>query len=275
MKIDAHQHFWCYDPAQYGWINDSMAVLRRDFLPNDLKVEIEAAGVNGVVSVQARQSPAETQWLLSLADQHEFIRGVVGWVPLAAPDVRAHLDVLAGRPKLKAVRHVVQDEPDPRFLLRADFNAGVAALADYGLAYDILIYVRHLPQAIEFVDRHPQLVFVLDHLAKPRAKERALEPWRANIRRLAERENVYCKLSGLVTEADWHGWTEDLLAIYLETTLEAFGPRRLMFGSDWPVSLLASAYRTWYEVVQRFCGCLSADERDRVFGGTATEAYRL
>jgi L-fuconolactonase len=170
---------------------------------------------------------------------------------------------------------VVQDEPDERFILGDDFNAGVRSLADYGLVYDILIYERHLPHAIEFVDRHPRQVFVLDHLAKPRAKERVVEPWRANIIRLAERENVYCKISGLVTEANWGGWTAGQLAVYLGTVLEAFGPRRVMFGSDWPVCLLASSYDKWYELVTRFCGNLSADEQARVFGGTAIEAYRL
>jgi L-fuconolactonase len=159
--------------------------------------------------------------------------------------------------------------------LRENFNAGVSILTDYGLVYDILIYEQHLPQAIEFVDRHPNQIFVLDHLAKPRVKERVIEPWRTHIRRMAERENVYCKLSGLVTEADWKGWTDGELAVYLDTVLEAFGPRRLMFGSDWPVCLLASSYATWYEVVSRYCEKLSFDEQDRIFGGTAVEAYRL
>jgi L-fuconolactonase len=275
MRIDAHHHFWKYDPREYEWIDASMSVIRRDFLPADLKVEIDGAGIDGVVSVQARQTLEETRWQLDLADQHDFIKGVVGWVPLAAPDVRQQLDAQRGRTKLKGVRHVVQDEPDERFLLRDDFNRGIRALADYGLVYDILIFERHLPPAIEFVDRHPNQMFVLDHLAKPRAREHVVEPWRENIRRLAERPNVYCKLSGLVTEADWQGWTEGQLSVYLGTVLEAFGPRRLMFGTDWPVCLLASSYPRWVEVVTRFCATLSADEQRRVFGETAVEAYRL
>ena len=275
MKIDSHHHFWKFDPAEFGWISDRMSVLRSDYLPADLKQEIERVGIDGVVSVQARQSIEETRWLLDLADKQDFIKGVVGWIPLAAPDVRQQLEAFANRPKLKGIRHIVQDEPDESFILRDDFNAGIRALADYRLVYDLLIFERHLPQAIEFVDRHPKQVFVLDHLAKPRAKDHEVEPWRTNIRRIAERENVFCKLSGLVTEADWKDWTEGQLSVYLGTVLDAFGPRRVMFGSDWPVCLLASSYERWHDVVSRFCEKLSADEQARVFGGTAIEAYRL
>jgi L-fuconolactonase len=275
LAIDSHQHFWKFVPAEYRWINDLMSVLRADFLPMDLERETKSVGIDGVLSVQARQSLAETEWLLDLADEHDFIKGVVGWVPLAAPDVCAHLEALTGRPKLKGVRHVVQDEPDERFILRKDFNAGIRALASYGLVYDILIYERHLPAAIEFVDHHPNQPFVLDHLAKPRAKEGIVEPWRTDIRRLAQREHVFCKLSGLVTEADWLGWTEEQLSAYLETVLEAFSPQRVMFGSDWPVCLLATVYAKWHDVVDRFCEKLSTDERASVFGGTAIEVYGL
>jgi L-fuconolactonase len=275
MKIDAHHHFWKYVPAEYGWISELMSVLRFDFLPADLQKEIEKAGFDGTVAVQARQTLLETNWLLDLADENDFIKGVVGWAPLAAPDVRKELDEMAQHPKLKGIRHIVQDEPDDQFILRDDFNAGVAALAHYGLVYDILIYERHLPQAILFVDRHPEQMFVLDHLAKPRVKHHKLEPWRTNFRQIAERENVYCKLSGLVTEADWKAWTETELSAYLETAVDAFGPHRVMFGSDWPVCLLATPYERWHEVASRFCDKLSPDEQARVLGGTAVEAYRL
>jgi L-fuconolactonase len=275
MKIDAHHHFWKYVPAEYDWISDQMSVLQADFLPADLKKEIDHVGIDGAISVQARQSVHETEWLLDLAEEHDFIKGVVGWVPLASPDVRKTLERLLERPKLKGVRHVVQDEPDDHFILRNDFNLGVSALADFGLVYDILIFERHLPQAIEFVDRHPNQRFVLDHLAKPRAKEKAIEPWCSNLNRLAQRENVCCKLSGLVTEADWASWTYEQLRVYLDIALEAFGPRRVMFGSDWPVCLLAATYSKWYEVVSRFCGQLSADEQSRLHGSTAIEVYRL
>jgi L-fuconolactonase len=275
MKIDSHHHFWKFDPVEYGWISDSMRVIGRDFLPADLQREIESVNIDGAISVQARQSLEETCWLLDLAMQYDFLHGVVGWVPLAARDVRAQLDALAGNQFLKGIRHVVHDEPDDNFILRDDFNAGVSALVDYNLVYDVLIFERHLPQAIQFVNRHPQQVFVLDHLAKPRAKDGDIEPWRTNIRQLAERENVFCKVSGLVTEADWSGWTPDALSVYLETVLEAFGPRRLMFGSDWPVCLLASSYSRWYEVVNDYCAKLSKADQARVFGETAAEAYNL
>lgn len=275
MTIDSHQHFWRYDPAEYGWISESMSALRRDFLPPDLWPEAEAAGVAGVVSVQARQSVEETRFLLELARRHEFIRGVVGWIPLAAPDAAEALAPLAAAPELKACRHVLQDEADDDYMLRADFNAGIRELTAAGLAYDILIYARHLPQTIRFVDRHPRQVFVLDHLAKPRIRDGAFEPWNGRIRELARRENVYCKLSGLVTEADWRDWTPVRLAPYLETALEAFGPRRLMFGSDWPLCLLASGYGTWHALVTASIGHLGAGERAWILGGTAAEAYRI
>jgi L-fuconolactonase len=275
MKIDAHHHFWKYNPAEYDWIDDSMTAIRRSFLPADLKRELDNVGIHGAVSVQAQQALEETTWLLDLADENSFLKGVVGWAPLVDPNVRAILDGLASRRKLKGIRHIIQAEPDDDFILRDDFNGGVRLLTEYGLAYDILIYERHLPQTIEFVDRHPSQVFILDHLAKPRVKDNEVEPWRTSIRRLAQRDNVYCKISGLVTEANWKSWTEGPLFVYLETVLDAFGPHRLMFGSDWPVCLIASSYEKWYEVVSRFCEKFSRDEQARIFGGTAIEAYRL
>lgn len=274
MIVDAHHHFWRYDPAQYGWIGDSMAGLRRDFLPGDLAKEMASAGVDAAVSVQARQTVEETGQLLEYAEGNAFIAGVVGWVPLADPGVEGDIERFAARPKLKAMRHVLQDE-DASYMLRDDFNRGVAALARHGLAYDILIYERQLPQAIEFVDRHPGHRFVLDHLAKPRIRENVLEPWRTNLRRLAERPHVWCKISGMVTEADFAGWTEAQLRPYLEAALEAFGPRRLMYGSDWPVCLAACGYGRWNSIVRRFVGRLSRAEQERILGGTAAEAYRL
>jgi len=251
-----------------------MSVIRRDFLPSDLEREIRNAGVDGVVSVQARQTLEETLWLLSLAAQNHFVRGVVGWAPLTEPCIRDELDLLRRDPRLRAIRHEVQDEPDG-YLLREDFNAGVSVLEEVGLAYDLLIHERQLPEAIRFVDQHPQQVFVLDHLAKPRVKENRFDPWRQRIRELARRENVYCKVSGLVTEADFKAWTEAHLQPYLETVLEAFGPTRLMFGTDWPVCLVACSYERWYDVVSRFAASLSADEQASLFGHTAARAYGL
>ncbi len=274
-KIDAHHHFWKYDPVEYGWIAEDMQVIRRDFLPEDLKQTIGTVGIDGVVSVQARQTVEETEWLLELARAHEFIRGVVGWMPLVSPSVTADLERFADNRKLKGVRHVLQGEADEHYMLRPDFNAGIDVLRDLALAYDILIFERHLPQAIEFVDRHSDQVFILDHIAKPRIAEHVLSPWRENIATLAERENVYCKISGLVTEADQETWTQDDLEPYLDAVLSAFGPSRLMFGSDWPVCLVASAYEKWYRVVSSFISTLSPSERERILGGTAIEAYKL
>jgi L-fuconolactonase len=273
--IDAHHHFWNYDPKQYGWISESMSVLRRDFGPDDLREEITNAGVDGVISVQARQSVEETRWLLDLATRNDFIRGVVGWVPLVDDNVSAWLERFASNPKLKAVRHVLQDEPDEHFILRDDFNRGVRALKRFGLRYDILIFERHLPNTIEFVDEHPSQVFILDHLGKPKIRAGIVEPWRQNLCTLARRPNVYCKLSGVVTEADWPAWTPAQLKPYFDTALAAFGPKRLMFGSDWPVCLVASTYRRWIDGVRDWAAPLSASEQDRIFGGTAIEAYGL
>jgi L-fuconolactonase len=275
MVIDSHHHFWLYNPRAYGWITESMSILRRNFLPGDLEKEIAAAGVAGAVSVQARQSLAETEWLLELADENDFIRGVVGWAPLCSPQVRGDLQRLAGKTKLKSVRHILQDEVDDDFMLRPDFDRGIAILKDFGLRYDILIFERHLPQAIKLVDRHPELTFILDHIAKPRIKNNILSPWRANLAELARRPNVYCKLSGMVTEADHRGWTGAQLRPYMDAALEAFGPRRLMFGSDWPVCLLACGYGRWFKIVSEFATSLSSSERARLLGGTAIEAYGL
>jgi L-fuconolactonase len=273
--IDAHQHFWRYSQAEYAWIDDSMETLRRDFLPENLAPELAACGVGGVVCVQARQSLEETAWLLGFARRHAFIRGVVGWVPLVDPRLPEIVAPLAEDRKLVGARHVVQGEPDDDFILREDFNAGIRALRPLSLRYDILVFERHLPQTIRFVDRHPDQVFVLDHIAKPRIRERILSPWRENIFELSKRPNVYCKLSGLVTEADPANWSPADLAPYIDTVLEAFGPRRLMFGSDWPVCLLGVTYSRWLSVVLGALSGLSAAEQQRICSATAIEAYGL
>jgi len=276
MTIDAHHHLWKYSAAEYGWITPEMPAIRKDFLPEDLEKVLHHFGIEGAVTVQARQTLEETAWLLDLAGRHEIMRGVVGWAPLTeGAGVKKHLERFAANRKLRAIRHIVQDEPDPRYILRADFNEGVRTLHDFGLRYDILIFEKHLPAAIEFVDRHPNQVFVLDHVAKPRIKEHILSPWDSNMRELAKRQNVYCKLSGMVTEADPKRWTAATLQPYIDVALAAFGPKRLMFGSDWPVVLLAANYDQWYGVVTNAIARLSQPERDRIMGGTAIEAYGL
>ena len=276
MIIDSHHHLWKYTASEYGWISPEMKAIRRDFLPADLEALMHHFGIGGTVAVQARQTLEETSWLLGLAAEHSTIRGVVGWVPLTeGPAVRKHLERLAPNPKLRGVRHVIHDEADPRYILRDDFNAGVKALREFKLRYDILIFEKHLPAAIEFVDRHPNQIFILDHIAKPKIKDKLLAPWDRNIRELAKRPNVYCKLSGMITEADHRNWTPAHLQPYIDVVLGAFGPRRLMYGSDWPVILLAGEYARWFNAVSTAIAKLSKPERDRIMGGTAAEAYGL
>ncbi len=273
--IDAHHHLWRYTPKDYGWIDDHMSSLRHDFLIPELTAVTRAAGVTGTVVVQARQTVVETEWLLDLAAQHSILHGVVGWVPLVAADVAKDLERYGANSKLKGVRHVLHDEPDDAYMLRTDFNRGIALLEQHKLAYDILIFERHLQHAIEFVDRHPNQIFVVDHVAKPRIKENILTPWQERMKELAKRPHVYCKVSGMVTEADWSTWTPEKLKPYFETVLGAFGPRWLMFGSDWPVATLATTYQRWVDTVKAWIAPLSAAERERILAGTAVEAYQL
>jgi L-fuconolactonase len=273
-RVDAHQHFWRYSEEEYGWINDAMATIRRDFLPSDLRPLLDEAGIDETVAVQARQSLEETEWLLELAAEHDWIAGVVGWAPLASADVQAVLEKLGESPKLKGVRHVLQAEPDEYFE-RADFNAGLAKLVKLGLVYDILVVERQLPAAINLVDCHPDQVFVLDHVAKPRIADGELEPWRANMRELARRQNVACKISGMVTEADLQHWSVDQLRPYVEVALETFGPARLLYGSDWPVCGVCASYQRWVTVVRDFIQELSSDEQSMIMGGNCESIYRL
>jgi L-fuconolactonase len=273
--IDAHHHLWRYTPAEYGWIDEPMQALRRDFLPTDLIREIADAGIDGTVVVQARQTLEETQWLLDLADDCSAIRGVVGWAPISGEEFPACMEQFDGRAKLKGLRHVIQGEQDEHYILREDFNSGIRTMLGSGLVYDILIYERHLEDAIYFVDEHPNQVFVLDHLAKPLIAAGTLEPWASRMRELGQRENIWCKVSGLVTEANWKTWTPETLRPYLDVTVEAFGPERLMAGSDWPVCLVVSGYKQWFDVLRGYFAGFSETERARIFGGAATEVYGL
>jgi L-fuconolactonase len=275
MLIDAHQHFWVYDPREYAWIDDSMASLRRDFLPAELKPELEGAGFQGCVAVQARQTMEETRWLLELAASSPFILGVVGWVDLQSPQVRSHLQAFAENPKLVGIRHVVQGEPDDRFMLRSEFLRGISVLEEFDLAYDILIYSKHLPVAAEFVRQFPRQRFVLDHLAKPPIKSGSLDPWTDGIQKLAAFPNVSCKLSGMVTEADWHHWKPEDMAPYLDVAFESFGPQRLMIGSDWPVCTVAASYARAIAVVKDYLGRHSVQVWEAVMGENAQRFWKL
>jgi L-fuconolactonase len=273
-RIDAHMHFWKYDPAQYEWIDETMLPLRRDFLPADAEIEMRAAGFDGCVAVQAQQAIDETQWLLALADEHPFIAGVVGWVDLQSPDVDAQLAAVAGHPKLVGVRHIVQAEPDG-FLARPAFRRGVARLERVGLAYDVLVYARQLPEAVDFVAAFPGQRFVLDHLGKPDIRAGAFDEWRRSLDRLAAFPNVFAKLSGLVTEADWHRWTPAELHRYINAALDSFGAERLMIGSDWPVCTVAGTYGAVMDVVKTALAGRTAAERDAVLGETARRFWNL
>lgn len=275
MIIDSHHHYWHYNAVEYDWIDDAMANIRRDFLPSQLGLEIESAGVDGVVSVQARQTIAETEWLLQLANESPFMKGVVGWLPIIDKQFPAHLEKFAGNPKLKSIRHVVQGEPDDNFILRPDFNNGIRLLKDYGLAYDILILEKHLPQTIRFVDAHPNQLFVLDHIAKPLIGQNLLSPWRENIMELSKRPNVYCKLSGMVNEAGYKTWTPAQLKPYFDVVLEAFGSSRLLFGSDWPVCLVGVGYQQWFDVVKDAIKPLTPNEQKAILGDNALRVYNL
>jgi L-fuconolactonase len=272
VKLDAHQHFWRYSAAEYPWIATGSA-LQRDWLPTDLADLQSPLGFDGSIAVQARQTLAETRWLLSLADRHPGIRGVVGWVDLRSAELDAQLGEFAAHPKFVGVRHVVQDEPDDRFMLGAEFLRGLGQLRTLGLTYDLLIFPKQLPSVREVVARFPEQPFVLDHLAKPAIKQRKLEPWATEIRALAQHPNVFCKLSGLVTEADHRHWLEDDLRSYLDVAAEAFGPARLMIGSDWPVCLLAAGYERTMEVVMTWAQKFSSTEQAGIFGNNCVRFY--
>jgi L-fuconolactonase len=275
MRIDAHQHFWHYTPEAYGWIGPEMEVLKSDHLPGDLAPLLAASGLGGSIAVQARQTLEETRWLLELADQHPIIRGVVGWVDLCNQDVKAQLERFGAHPRFRGVRHVVQDEPDYGFMLRADFLRGLAALAGFGLTYDLLVFPRHLPVVCEVVARFPEQPFVLDHIAKPRIEAGILAPWARDLRRLAAFPNVVCKVSGLVTEANWQGWAVADFRPYLDVVFDVFGPGRIIFGSDWPVCTVAARYEQVVGLVADYAGSLSPDEQAEIWGGTARRFYRL
>jgi L-fuconolactonase len=274
MQIDAHQHFWIYNQRECDWIDEAMASIRRNFLPADLKPQLEKNGFQGSILVQVRQTLEETHWLLKLAEDNPFILGVVGWVDLRSPRLRAELESFAGKPKLVGIRHIVQSEPDD-FLRQPDFLRGISILEEFDLAYDLLIYTKHLPITAEFVRRFPLQRFVLDHLAKPPIKSGSVDVWARGIRELASFQNVFAKVSGLVTEGDWQNWKPEDVRPYLDVAFECFGPSRLMFGSDWPVCTVAASYRQVANLVKDYLSKYAAEEREAVLGGNAAKFWRL
>ena len=275
MTIDSHQHFWKYDPGRHSWISESMQILRRDYLPADLGPLLASNGVDGCVAVQADMSEGETEFLLQQAAENPFIKGVVGWVDLQDDAVDARLAHYAGNPLLKGIRHIVQDEPDDNFMRNPEFQRGIAFLAQHALIYDILVYPRQLPAAIALVRKFPDQPFVLDHLAKPAVSEGVDPLWKKHIQALAECPNVFCKLSGMVTEAREYRWKKENLFPFLEIVVDAFGTGRLLFGSDWPVCLLAAEYREVKDIVTSFLDPFTTAEKEDIFGNNAINVYNL
>lgn len=275
MRVDSHQHFWRYHPVRDAWITDEMALLKRDFLPADLLPELRANGIDACVAVQADQSEEETRFLLDLAENHHEVAGVVGWVDLLEDTVEERLAHFSQSRKLRGFRHIVQAEADDRFLMRKEFLRGIGMLSRFGFTYDILIYARHLHVANEFVQQFPEQKFVVDHIAKPQIKARELDGWSRGIRAIARHPNVWCKVSGLVTEADWKRWRASDFRPYLDVVFEAFGVDRLMFGSDWPVCLLGGNYAKVKAIVDDYTQSFSAADKDKLFGGNAVRFYGL
>lgn len=275
MVIDSHQHFWKYDPVRLGWINEEMRILKRDFLPADLSLVYQDAGVDACVAVQADQSEDETDFLLALADQDDFIKGVVGWVDLRSPALPERLLHYHDYPKLKGFRHVVQSEPDPNFMLGKAFQSGIEQLHQYGFTYDILIFPNQLHAAIETVKNFPNQRFVIDHIAKPYIKAGKIKEWTANMETIARFPNVMCKISGMVTEADWEHWKTQDFTPYLDVVFQAFTPKRLMFGSDWPVCLLGGSYTAVKNILASYLESFSETDQALVWGSNAAHFYQL
>ena len=275
MRIDSHQHFWIYDPNQYPWMTDELSAIRSNHLPEHLQVEFDRLGIDGSVAVQARQSLDESRWLLKMADESSLIKGVVGWVDLRSEYVEDQLAEFAEHPKFVGVRHVVQDEPDENFMLLPEFIRGISKLKSYDLSYDILVFPNQLPAAIELVKQFPDQPFVLDHIAKPLIKDKEISTWNEHIRELAQFSDLNCKVSGMITEANWATWKTSDFTPYLDVVFEAFGEDRLMYGSDWPVCKLAGSYRQVYDLTDNYLSQFSPLAKEKFFGGVASEFYRL
>jgi L-fuconolactonase len=274
MRLDSHQHFWEYDPNRQDWITSDMARIRRNFLPGDLRPLLEDAKMDGCIAVQADESLRETDFLLDLADQNEWIRGVVGWADLKSELLDEVLDQYSTAKKLVGFREVLQSK-DPRYMLQEEFVRGVQKVGKRGYLYDILIFPNHLESTLELIKKCPDQLFVIDHLAKPFIKDGEWKEWKKALTPIAEREVVHCKLSGMITEADWKKWTPDHLFPYLEIALELFSPDRLMYGSDWPVCLVAGEYENYLEVIEQFTDTLSPSEKSSIMGETAAKFYKI
>ena len=274
MRIDSHQHFWKFDPVRHAWIDSSMQNIAKDFLPEDLKPLLETNLMDGCIAVQADQSETETQFLLGLAEENSFIKGVVGWVDLSAEDLSQRLEVFSKNTLFKGVRHVLQAEKEG-FMLQDPFLKGISELKNFNLTYDILIYPNQLEEARLLIEKNPDQPFVLDHLAKPYIKQQKIKNWASDIKELAKYKNVYCKLSGMVTEADWNHWQFENFKKYLSMAFDTFGSDRLMFGSDWPVCLLAGSYEHVVKIIELFIENLEQEEKNNIMGRNACNFYNL
>ncbi len=273
IKLDSHQHFWQYNPNEHVWMNDQMEILKHDYLPTDLEPLLKESGFDGTIAVQARQLVAETEWLLKLAGQNEIIKGVVGWVDLRSEKIGEQLDKYSKNSKLKGVRHVVQDEPDDNFMLGTAFQNGIAQLKKYKLTYDLLVYPKQLPASIDLVKKFPEQLFVIDHIAKPDIMNKVMKGWAENMSAMASFPNVYCKLSGMVTETNWHNWSSEEFKLYMDLVITVFGPNRIMIGSDWPVCTLSGDYKSVMGIVIKYIEQFSKEEQDNILGGNCARFY--
>jgi L-fuconolactonase len=275
MRIDAHQHFWRYNPVDYAWIDESMAAIQRDFLPADLAPVLQQHGFDGCVVVQTEQTEESNQTLVDWASANPFIKGVVGWTDLTAPNIKDALSAYKKHKTVKGFRHVLQGEKDRAIMLRDDFKRGIAALGDAGFTYDILIYLDQLPFIETFVQEFPEQRFIIDHLAKPYIKRGEVDEWKGHMQKIGTFQNVYCKVSGMVTEASWQAWKKEDFWPYLDAVVAAFGTERLVYGSDWPVCLVAASYGAMLGIVEDYFSSFSADEKEAIFGGNAVRFYQL
>ena len=274
-RIDSHQHFWKYNPAEHTWMTNAMQVLKRNFMPADLGPLLNQISFDGCIAVQARQSIEETNWLLKLSDENDFIKGVVGWVDIRSPNIHEVLSGYANHKKLVGVRHVVHDEADDNFMLQPAFQNGIAALKEFNLNYDLLLFPKHLPVALQLVKKFPQQPFVLDHIAKPFINKKEISPWKDDLIELAKHTNVFCKLSGMVTEAKWDDWKEDDFKQYLDIVTASFGTSRIMIGSDWPVCTLSGNYAATMSIVINYANQFSTEIRDGILGENCSNFYKI
>ncbi len=273
--IDSHQHFWVYHKDELSWINKQMIFIKNNYLPEDLQKEMEKTGVNGSIVIQTRKTLEETRWLLKLSRENDFIKGVVGWVDLLSDRVEENIIEFTGLPKFVGVRHAIQDEPNIDFMLRKDFLRGLAYVQDYGLTFDLLVRPQHLKTTAEMVSKLPELKFVLNHLGKPDIKNGTKEPWATDLKSLAKFKNVYCKLSGMVTEADWNKWKPQDFYPYLDVAYESFGPDRLMIGSDWPVCLVAGSYQEVLDIYFEFLSQFPSEARNKITSENCLDFYAI